>query len=63
MCVYICVYIYMYIYIYIYIYKYIRHGRVGAAAREQALRGNRSSNTTCLTQVFFKHGECFGKLW
>ena len=27
------------------------------------IRGNHSSNTTCLTLVVFKRGEHFGKLW
>ena len=31
--------------------------------RLKVVRGNRLSNATCLMQVFFKSGECFGKLW
>ena len=50
MCIHVCVCISLslYIYIYIYVYTYVR--------------GNNLSNTTCLTQAFFKRGEECSKL-
>ena len=63
-CGYIYIYIHTYIYIYIYIYIY-RPGRRAPARRLQAggarqlvLRGNHSSNATCLRSVFKFH-VCF----
>ena len=50
---YVCMYIYIYIYIYMYIYIYIYM---------YDFRGSHLSNTTCLTQVFLKSGECCSKL-
>ena len=33
------------------------------APPREKIRGNHLSNTTCLTQVFFKSGEYFSTLW
>ena len=49
-----CLHVYTYMHKYIYIY-------IGSPNRPAALRGNHSSNTTCLTLVFFESGEYFGK--
>ena len=38
------------------------HGAVRVRA-VAGLRGNHLSNTTCLTQTFFKSGESCGNLW
>ena len=64
--------IYIYIYIYIYIHTHINKARPARVRlgdrdpgpeprvgphRARALRGNHLSNTTCLTQGFFKSGQ------
>ena len=62
-------YVYIYIYIYTYTYLYTRTCvciyfagmnvlRTGShPQRSAAVGGDRLSNTTCLTHVFFKRGE------
>ena len=58
-----CVYIYIYIYTQYACYAHVVHTQYTWRPESQDyLSGNRLSNTTCLTQVFFKHGEHYGKL-
>ena len=63
-------YTYTYIYIYIHTYAQSIHCMLpyGVPPRTVSkkgpwLRENHLSNTTCLTQVFFKSGEQYSKLW
>ena len=60
----------IYIYIHMYTYVLITHDVCGWRRRQHAdpashdvNQGNHLSNTTCLTQVFFKSGEYRIKLW
>ena len=61
----ICMYVYIYIYICIYIYIYIcrsasrtkKEPSLDALPQIPCIRGSHLSNTTCLTQVFFRSGE------
>ena len=64
MCICVCIYIYICVYIYIYIYRERERERERDLidADWVYLRGNHLSNTTCLTQVFFKHDKSCGKL-
>ena len=70
MCIIIYIYIYIYIHIRIHTYICVHAPGLGApraagrgeipasqAAAPPRIRGNHLSNTTCLTQVFFKRGE------
>ena len=64
-CMYMYVRIYIYIYICIYIYIYIcrsasrtkKEPSLDALPQIPCIRGSHLSNTTCLTQVFFRSGE------
>ena len=62
--IYIYIYIYIHIYIYIYIYAHIciyEHLIWGIQESVTVIRGNRLSNTTGLTHVFFNCGELCSK--
>ena len=53
----------MYIYIYIYIYVYVYVVYIYIYIYTYAYVYNTHYNASCLTQVFFRSGESFGKVW
>ena len=64
---YVCIYIYIHICIHIYMYIHIYTGNICIHiciyVYIHTFRVNHLSNTTCVTQVFYKSGERCSKLW
>ena len=55
--------IYIYIYIYIIVWPSARRQAAPGTRGPQGCAGTHSSDTSCLTQVFFKSGQSYSNLW
>ena len=61
-CMYVCMHVCMYVCMYVCIYIYICYYQDAGYYIILSGGGNHLSNTTCLTRVFFKSGEEWGRI-